>query len=338
MSFNEPAVGGRAPARLFLTGGSGYVGRNLIRRLVADGVRVVALARSAAAIETVRDLGAQPVEGDLFSPDLAQAMTGCDALVHAAADTDHGAGVEARLARINVEGTRAVLAAARAAGVSRTVLISTESVLLDGAPLVGATEDHAYPRRPAGAYSKSKAQAERLALAMSEPGFEVMAVRPRFVWGRDDTTALPQLADAVRSGAFAWIDGGRYRTSTTHVANLCEGVVLALKNGAGGEAYFITDGEPVEFRAFATRLLATQGLTAPDKAVPRGLLKTIASVGDALAAISGGRVKGPLSRQVYATSAVEVTVSIAKARAALGYAPMVSREQGLAELASAPPP
>lgn len=338
MSFNEPAVGGRAPARLFLTGGSGYVGRNLIRRLVADGVRVVALARSAAAIETVRDLGAQPVEGDLFSPDLAQAMAGCDALVHAAADTDHGAGVEARLQRINVEGTRAVLAAAKAAGVSRTVLISTESVLLDGAPLVGATEDHAYPRRPAGAYSKSKAQAERLALAMSEPGFEVMAVRPRFVWGRDDTTALPQLADAVRSGAFAWIDGGRYRTSTTHVANLCEGVVLALKNGAGGEAYFITDGEPVEFRAFATRLLATQGLIAPDKAVPRGLLKTIASVGDALAAISGGRVKGPLSRQVYATSAVEVTVSIAKARAALGYAPVVSREQGLAELASAPPP
>ncbi|PLR20000.1 epimerase [Caulobacter zeae] len=335
MSFNEPAAGGRAPSRLFLTGGSGYVGRNLIRRLVADGVQVVALARSAAAVETVRDLGAQPFEGDLFDPRLAQAMAGCDALVHAAAaaDTDHGAGVEARLERINVEGTRAVLAAAKVAGVSRSVLISTESVLLDGAPLVGATEDHAYPARPAGAYSKSKAQAERLALAMSAPGFEVMAVRPRFVWGRDDTTALPQLAEAVRSGAFAWIDGGRYRTSTTHVANLCEGVVLALRNGAGGQAYFITDGEPAEFRAFATRLLATQGLTAPDKTVPRDLLKTIATIGDALAAISGGRIKGPLSRQVYATSAVEVTVSIAKARAALGYAPVVSREHGLAELA-----
>jgi nucleoside-diphosphate-sugar epimerase len=335
MSFNQPAAGGRAPARLFLTGGSGYVGRNLIRRLVADGVHVVALARSAAAAQTVSDLGAEPFEGDLFDPRLAQGMAGCDALVHAAADTDHGAGIEARLARINVEGTRAVLAAAKAAGVSKAVLISTESVLLDGAPLVGATEAHPYPRRPAGAYSRTKGQAERLALAQSEPGFVVMAVRPRFVWGRDDTTALPQLAQAVRSGGFAWIDGGRYRTSTTHVANLCEGVVRALEKGVGGQAYFITDGEPVEFRDFATRLLATQGLTAPDKAVPRGLLKAIATVGDALSAISGGRIQGPLSRQAYATSAVEVTVSIAKARAELGYAPVVTREQGLAELAEA---
>ncbi|MBI1682307.1 NAD-dependent epimerase/dehydratase family protein [Caulobacter hibisci] len=335
MTSIEPAAGGRAPTRLFLTGGSGYVGRNLIRRFVADGVQVVALARSPETIATVSGLGAEPFAGDLFDPALAQGMAGCQALVHAAADTDHGAGVQARLRRINVEGTRAVLAAARTAGVSRVVLISTESVLLDGAPLHDATEDQPYPRHPAGAYSRTKGEAERLALAQSEPGFEVVAVRPRFVWGRDDTTALPQLAGAVRSGAFAWIDGGRYATSTTHVANLCEGVVLALARGQGGQAYFVTDGEPVEFRTFATQLLATQGLTPPDKTVPGGVLRVIATIGDALAALSGGRITGPLSRQVYATSAVEVTLNIAKARATLGYELVVTRAQGLVELEGA---
>ncbi len=69
-----------------------------------------------------------------------------------------------------------------------------------------------------------------------------MAVRPRFVWGRDDTTALPALVEAARSGQTAWIEGGDYLTSTTHIDNLCHGVDLALRLGQGGEVYFLADG------------------------------------------------------------------------------------------------
>ena len=112
----------------------------------------------------MRDLGATPFSGDLFSADLASGMQECDVLIHAAADTDHGPGTE-RQERVNQDGTEAVFRAARAAGVSRAVHLSTESVLADGRPLINVDEHHPFPRRPAGAYSRTKAAAERCALS-----------------------------------------------------------------------------------------------------------------------------------------------------------------------------
>jgi nucleoside-diphosphate-sugar epimerase len=319
--------------RLFITGGSGYVGRNLIRHFVALGWPVVALARTDAAAATVTALGAQYWRGDLFAADLDAGMAGCSALIHAAADTDHGRGTPGQLA-INLDGTQKVLDAARRAGVRRVVHISSESVLLDGRPLVNVTEDQPYPRRPAGLYSASKGAAERLALAASTPDFAVIAIRPRMVWGRDDTTALPQLLAAASSGQLAWIDGGHYRNSSTHIANLCAGVELALAKGRGGEAYFITDGPPWAFRALVTGLLKANGVAVTDKTVPRGLLYAMAKIGDVLANVTGGRVTMPISMQVYATSAVEISLDISKAERELGYRPVISIEQGLAEMAA----
>ncbi len=73
----------------------------------------------------------------------------------------------------------------------------------------------------------------------------------------------------MRSGQFAWIGGGRHRTSTTHVDNVIEGLVLGAREGRPGEAYFVTDGEPLEFRDFVTRLLATQGEEPGEREIPR---------------------------------------------------------------------
>lgn len=192
---------------LFLTGGSGYVGRNLIRRLRADGHNVRALVRSPQAATVVQALGAQPVRGDLLDPSVSAAMAGCAALIHAAADTDHR-NASASQWQTNVEGTRNILTAARSAGVPVAILLSSESALTSGAPLQMAREDQPYPERAAGTYGASKAEAERVALALSRPRFAVKVLRPRFVWGRDNTTAMPYLLQAVRSGRFAWIDGG----------------------------------------------------------------------------------------------------------------------------------
>ena len=323
------------PQRLFLTGGSGYVGRNLIRHFVALGVEVVALARNDRACETVEALGAEPVQGDLLSEGMSDAMQGCQALIHAAAHTGHGLPSPAQR-RVNVEGTQHILAAAREAGIQRVVHLSTESVLLDGQPLANATESHPYPRRPAGGYSTTKGEAERIALAASGEGMDVIVLRPRFVWGRDDSTALPQLLKAVGKGRFAWVDGGRYLTSTTHIGNLVHGVERALRAGRAGEVYFITDREPVEFRGFITALLATQGLTAPDKSVPRWMLRAIATLSTWAATTSRGNRPPPVTLQQFATSAVEVTLDISKARRELGYEPPIEREQGLQELRDSP--
>ena len=89
-----------------------------------------------------------------------------------------------------------------------------------------------------------------------------MIVRPRFVWGRGDTTLLPLLVEGTRSGPFRWVGGGRQLTSTTHVDNTVEGLLAAAERGRGGRAYFVTDGDPVVFRDFVGELIATQGAHA----------------------------------------------------------------------------
>lgn len=316
--------------QVFVTGGSGYIGRNLIRRLVADGNKVVALARSSASAAKVESLGAQSVIGDIMdAASLEHGMQGCTWLVHAAADTGHGA-FEASQHHTNLKGTTNVFTAARAAGVGRGVHISTEAVLLSGAPLVNADETTPIPRRHAGSYSASKAAAEAAALALNCAQCQIVVVRPRFVWGRDDTTALPQLAAAASSGKLVWIGGGHYRTSTAHIDNVVEGVVLALRKGRGGEVYFITDGEPVEFRAFVSALLGKAGVAVPEKSVPRWLVAAMARLGDALAQLSGGKLHGPIGGQEYGTVGVEVTLDIAKAQQELGYAPVIDQAAGLA--------
>lgn len=314
---------------VYVTGGSGYIGRNVIRRLVADGVPVKALARSAESASLVAALGAEPVRGDILDPESLEAgMAGCNRLIHAAADTGHGA-FEADQHNTNLVGTRNVLRSARNAGITRAVHISTEAVLLTGKPLCNATEDTPIPARHAGSYSASKAAAEQVALAENGDGLAVIVVRPRFVWGRDDTTALPQLAAAARSGALAWIGGGTYLTSTAHIDNVCEGIVLALDKGRDGQAYFITDGDPVEFRSFVSALLRKGGIEPPIRSVPFWMVSAIAALGDSLARISNGRIKAPIGRQELGTVGVEVTLDISRAKRELGYRPVIDLQSGL---------
>ncbi len=317
---------------VFVTGGSGFVGRNLVRGLLSAGYGVRGLARSADTAEALQALGAQAVRGHVLDREaLVTGMAGCWGLIHAAADTNH-AEATAEQERTNIEGTRSVFQAARAAGVVRGVQVSTESVLADGRPIVGADESWPIPTRHAGGYARTKALAEQVALAESQGGLTVCAIRPRFVWGRDDTSALPEIIRAVEDGRLKWIDSGRYLTSTAHVANVVQGALDALERGAAGQAYFITDGEPLPFREFLSALLSTQGVTPPAADIPRWVVRLAITAGGWLHALSGGRVKPPMSWQEYATVAHEVTVRDDRARAELGYRPAVTVDEGLAEL------
>lgn len=316
---------------IFITGANGYVGRNLIRHFVAKGVAVTGMVRSPAGADLVRSHGATPVIGDMLTSNLVPLMAGAKQLIHAAANLDHSAGRAALTA--NRDGTSRVMAAAQEAGVVAMVHISTDSVLQSGQPLRDMDETAPYPARFAGAYSAGKAAAERITL-QAAGSLRVTVLRPRMVWGRDDGTALPTLAGMVKSGRFAWISGGGYLSSTTHITNLCHAVDLALLCGKSGEICHITDGPAQPFRDTVTGLMATQGLTIPEKSVPRAILHLIARIGDGLFRISGGRLKGPLSFQEYATSAVEISLDSTKAQRDLGYAPVISWEAGLEELRS----
>jgi nucleoside-diphosphate-sugar epimerase len=309
----------------FVTGGSGFVGRHLIPALCARGIGVRALARSAEAARAVEQLGASAVSGDLNDRDaLERGMRGADVVFHAAAHVKQQ-GSRATFFEANVGGTHNVLDAAKAAGVRRFVHVGTEAVLADGKPIIRADETRPRASHPAGLYPLTKGLAEAAVLAANAPDFAAIVIRPRLIWGAGDTTLLPDIVTAVKKGRFAWIDGGHYLTSTCHVDNVVEGALLAAEKGRGGEIYFLTDGEPVEFRAFLGQLLRAQGVEPGEKEVPRWLLGL-------LAGLTSWMNAPPITKTALALAGHEVTVVDAKARRELGYRAAVSLEAGLSEM------
>ena len=326
--------------RYFLTGGSGFIGQHLIARLVRDGHDVLALARSDEAVAVVEAAGAKSVRGDLnHLRDLAPQLVGCDVVVHLAGYVKVW-GPPHVYDEVNVEGTREALLAAQDAGIPTFVHVSTEAVLADGRPLVNVDETHPRPvwipgfrlrhgHRLAGDYPRTKSAAELFALGANKPKLRVVAVRPRFVWGPGDTTLLPEMEKAAKRGIWAWVAGGHYLTSTTHVTNVCEGIVLAAEKGVGGQAYFVTDGEPVEFRAFVTELAATQGIDLGEKSVPYLVAKVGAKFVDGVWRTLRIRRDPPVSWTAFAVGGHEVTVDDSLARRELGYHEVVTRSEGL---------
>jgi nucleoside-diphosphate-sugar epimerase len=318
----------------FVTGGSGFIGGRLIEHLTADGWTVRALARSDAAAERVGARGGQAVRGDLADVSaLTAGARGADVAFHAAAKVeDFGRWAEFR--RVNVGGTEAALAACRAAGVRRFVHVGTEAALLRGQPLIHADERTPLALDSPVPYAATKAEAEQAVLAAAGDGLETVVVRPRFVWGPGDSTLVPAMAELVRAGRFRWIGGGRQKTSTTHVDNCIHGLRLAAERGPSGVSYFVTDGAPVVFREFVSALLATAGVRAPDQSVPVPLARAAAAGGEAAWHLL--RLKGapPLTRFAFWVASQECTLDDSRARAVLGYAPVVTREEGLRRLAS----
>jgi nucleoside-diphosphate-sugar epimerase len=318
----------------FVTGGSGFVGGRLIERLAGDGWSVRGLARSDRAADAVRVRGAEPVRAELGETGaLAAGMEGADVCFHAAAKVEDF-GPWREFHAVNVDGTRSVLRACRQAGVARAVHVSTEAVLMHGQPLVHADETYPLALRSKAPYSRSKAMAEQVVLEEGGGGLEATIVRPRFVWGRGDTTLLPLLVEGTRSGRFKWVGGGRHLTSTTHIDNTVEGLLCAAEHGRGGRAYFVTDGEPLVFRDFVGELIATQGVTPPTGSVPAPVARALAATAETAWKLLPLPGAPPLTRFAAWVASRECTLDDTRARTELGYAPVVSRETGMRELRS----
>jgi nucleoside-diphosphate-sugar epimerase len=321
--------------RAFVTGGSGFVGGALIRRLASEGWEVRGLARSDRSAQAVADAGAEPVRGDL--DDTAAMRTGAegaDVFHHAAAKVEDF-GDAADFERVTVRGTKNALTAAREAGVPRFVHVGTEAALMAGQPLVNVNETA--PLRPdsPAPYPWSKAKAQQAVRDANGEGLETVVVRPRFVWGRGDTTLLPQIVELTEQGKFAWIGGGGQLTATTHIDNTVEGLVLAAERGKPGGVYFVTDGEPVVFREFVSELIRTRGVEPPTRTLPLGVARAAAAGLESTWKLLRRKDRPPLTRFTVWVSALECTIDDSRAREELGYREVKTRDEGLAELRTA---
>lgn len=324
--------------KVFLTGGSGFVGGALLHRLLAEGHEVLALARSVPSVQRVRAAGADAVPGDLAelgrpgSPAWLAGLHEADAVVHVAAHMEFW-GPDALFEQANHVPTLALHAASVAAGVRRFVLISAASVSTGSQrrPVVGESTPEG---RPNIAYSRVKLATERALVKAPGGDTELVVLRPPFVWGRGMTT-IDEMAEVAEAGRFAWIDHGRHIVDFVHVENLAAAAVRALTRGRHRGVYYVTDGTPMPIRDFLTPLLATRGVDlSRSRSVPLAIAAPVAATMDRTARLLRRRSAPPLTNWLVSFTGRDRSYDITAARRELGYAPDMTLERGLAEMAS----
>jgi dihydroflavonol-4-reductase len=284
-------------SRVFVTGGSGVVGRALVQRLVSGGDEVVALARSRPSEETVRSLGAAPVSGDLFDEDaLATAMTGCSVVYNVAGVNTLCVEDPVPMMRTNVDAPPIVVKAAARAGVGRVVHTSSAATIGERSGVVGR-EDTPHRGSYLSTYERSKTEGERAVFeAGRQAGIEVVCVNPSSVQG-------PGRAGGTARFLLAYLDGRlkvfvRTNVSLVDIDDCAEGHVLAASRGVAGERYLLNS-----IALSLSDALALAGEVAGVQGKPRMAPRQLAVAG-AWAVEHGFRLarrKPPLCREMVRT-------------------------------------
>ncbi|NUO53992.1 MAG: NAD-dependent epimerase/dehydratase family protein [Polyangiaceae bacterium] len=319
-------------SRAVVTGSSGFVGKHLTSTLAKQGTTVVALdVVAGAAGENI-----VPCKADLRDKaSLAPAIEGADVVYHVASrvQTRHTGADE--VFEINVGGTRNLLAACRDKGVNKVVYVSSASVVYDGKDVERGDEKLAYPSSFHAPYAKTKAVAEGEVLeADGKGGVRTCAIRPHVVFGPGDTRFLPAVLGRAKSGKLkAYVGSPEKLSDFTYVDNLVDGLLLAadkVDGPAGGQAYFVTNGEPMAFWEFIGRVLDGLGYPRPRYRVPFPIAYGAAAVREWVDAARGI----PTSEESLTRFAIRYLTthhyfSHEKATKDLGYLPKVNLVEGI---------
>ncbi|WP_434063472.1 NAD-dependent epimerase/dehydratase family protein [Pengzhenrongella frigida] len=319
--------------RVLVTGASGMLGRAVAVRLQRDGHAVRTFQRRPAGVD-----GADEVRGSVTDANaVARAVHGCDAVVHLAAKVSF-TGREEEFRAVNVTGTRTMLAAARAAGARRFVMVSSPSVAHVGTSIVGAGAGPADPVRARGHYARTKAMAELAALAADSPELRVLAVRPHIVWGPGDTQLVERIVNRARSGRLPILGSGAALIDSTYVDNAADAIAAALvaDNAAYGASYVVTNGEPRPVRDLLAGICAAAGVPAPGWSVPSPLARAVGGVIEAMW-IRPGWGEPPMTRFLAEQLSTAHWFDQRRTRTSLGWAPAVTLDAGLALLAASYP-
>ena len=307
-----------------LTGGTGFVGSAVARALLARGHKVRALVRAGSNRANLQGLEIELVVGDLTDPaSLARAVEGCDHVMHVAADYRIWVPDPAAMLHANVDGTRALMLAAQAAGVGRIVYCSSVAALgltKDGTPACETTP--VSEANVVGTYKKSKYRAEQAVLALvRERGLDIVVVNPAAPVGPRDIKPTPTgrlIADAAAGRMPAYVETG---LNVVHVDDVAEGHMLALERGVAGERY-ILGAENLTLAALLALVDDVAGRPRRHLRLPREALWPVAMVFEGLARFG---VEPLVTRDHLRMAAKTMFFSHAKAARELGYAPRPAR-------------
>ncbi len=315
--------------KVFVTGGTGFIGGEIVRQLRARGDEVVCLVRNPDKGRAVAALGCELAAGDLGDEAAIRAgMEGCDAVIHAAAIYEIGIPAKQRPAmwEANVAGTKRVMEAALAAGVPRIVYVSTVGVFGNThEQVVDETYEH-----PEGSftsyYEETKLEAHKIVKRMiAEQGLPAIIVQPGGVYGPGDTSQVADLLKEFFAGKLPLLPFPDLGICMSHVEDIAGGVLLALDKGRLGEAYVIS-GPATTMRGAIETVAAVSGRKAPKRDLPTPLMKALIPIGPLVGKLMG---QPPNLRELISSAdGVTFWAGYEKAASELGYAPR-GMEEGL---------
>jgi dihydroflavonol-4-reductase len=307
--------------KVFVTGGTGFIGGAVVRQLRARGDDVVALARNPAKGAPLEELGCTLVAGDLSDERAIRAgMEGCEAVIHAAAVYEVGIPASERrpMQEANVGGTERVLGAALEAGIGKVVYVSTVGIFGN---THGRVVDESY-ENPAdkftSEYEKTKWEAHQVAKRLIGEGLPCVIVQPGGVYGPGDTSSVGVLLDQFLSGKMPLIPFPDLGMCLSHVEDIAAGILLGLDQGKPGEAYVLS-GPVTTVREAIGVVAAETGKKAPKHALPVGLMKALTPIGPLVGKVMG---QPPNLRELISSAdGVTFWANHDKATRELGYEP-----------------
>jgi nucleoside-diphosphate-sugar epimerase len=319
---------------VLVTGGGGFLGGAIVKRLVERGDRVRSLSRKP--YPALESLGVEQIPGDISQGDVVEkACRGMDAVFHVAGKPGVWGDYEDYF-RTNVTGTCNVIASCRKLDVAVLVHTSSPSVVFDGSDMEGVDESVPYPETWHAHYPRTKAIAEQeVVKACREQAICAIVLRPHLIWGPGDNHLVPRIISRARR--LVRIGDGKNRVDTIYIDNAADAHILAADHLAenpslSGRIYFISQGEPVYLWDMVNAILKAGGLPPVTKSVSRKTARRLGSAMEMLYKLFKLSGEPPMTRFVADELATSHWFDIDAARRDLGYRPSVSMEEGLCRL------
>ncbi len=323
---------------ILVTGGGGFLGSAIVKRLVKQGASVVSFSRNKHA--ELKSLNVPQIQGDISEQDaLARAVQGKDVVFHVAAKP--GVWGDYRDFYLpNVTGTQNVIAACLKHGVSRLVYTSSPSVVFDGSDMEGVDETVPYPRRFHSYYPQTKALAEQAVVQASgltqKRKLKTIILRPHLIWGPGDNHLVPRII--ARASQLRQVGDGQNKTDTIYIDNAADAHILAAEKLAvnaalSGRIYFISQGEPILLWEMINAILNAADLPPVQKTISHRTAWIIGAFLEGVYKLFNISKEPRMTRFVADELATSHWFDISAARNDLGYKPKVSTQEGLERLA-----